>query len=140
MPFLFISFSFFWLFNCLLYVRVRKDLAPETSCLMRIIDLHNIELLDNLRINLKFSLLEFRNHSLSKINCYVIMQHIHCFNFLFGLIKIINMRNIKKLLNECTYSLNFGDHVSRITLVFEQCLNSFPSSGNVIQISLCVLL
>jgi len=51
-------------------VRVGQYLTPEASDLMGIVDLHHIELLDDLMINLDLLLLELRNYLLTQVDCH----------------------------------------------------------------------
>ena len=66
-------------------VWVRQDLAPEASDLMRIVDLHDIELLNDLLVNLQSSLLEWRHYGLSQVDGDQVMQCIQVLDFFVSL-------------------------------------------------------
>ena len=57
---------------------------------MGIVDLHDVELLDDLRVDLKFTGLELRNDGLTQVDCYYVIHDIHRLNFFFSLQQIKN--------------------------------------------------
>ena len=70
---------------CCLDVWVRQDLAPETGDLMRIVDLHDVELLDNFLVNLQPSLFEWWHNLLSQVDRDKVMQSSQVFDFFVSL-------------------------------------------------------
>ena len=57
-------------------VRICNDLTPKTGDLMCIVNLHYVELLDNLSVDGQLLLLEFRNHLFTKVNSDDIMERV----------------------------------------------------------------
>jgi len=84
----------FFLIGCL-DVWIRQDLAPEGSDLMRVVDLHHVELLNNLLIDLQSSLLEWWHYRLTQVDRDQVMQMRQVLDFFVSLYKIgkINKQN-----------------------------------------------
>ena len=80
-------------------VWVRQDLAPEASDLMRVVDLHDVELLNDLLINLQSSLLEWRHYGLSQVDSDQVMQRCQVFDFFVSLKPFKRVKAFKKYLH-----------------------------------------
>jgi hypothetical protein len=65
-------------------VVIAKHIGPEGSYLMCIVDLHHVELLNNLLINLDFSGFERRNDFFAEVNSDDIMKLIQGLDFLIS--------------------------------------------------------
>lgn len=84
----------FFLIGCL-DVWIRQDLAPEGSDLMRVVDLHHVELLNDLLVDLQSSLLEWWHYRLTQVDRDQVMQMRQVLDFFVSLYKIgkINKQN-----------------------------------------------
>ena len=112
-------------------VWVRQDLAPEASDLMRVIDLHDVELLNDLLVNLQSSLLEWRHYGLSQVDRDQVMQCIQVLDFFVSLNHSKGSKDFKS-----TYVFDFVHHGAGVALVFEHGLHCLSTSGNVVKIVL----
>lgn len=65
-------------------VVIAKHIGPEGGDLMSIVDLHHVELLNNLLINLDFPGLERRNDLFAQVNSDDIMKLVQSLNFLIS--------------------------------------------------------
>ena len=67
------------------HIRVRQHIAPKTSSLVSIVDLHDSELLHKFVIDLEFLLLELRDYLFSKVNSDDVDQHSQVLELLLSL-------------------------------------------------------
>ena len=79
--------SCFLLFISLLYVGVLKNVTPVAGHLMRVVDLHHIELLHNFAVYLEFASFEFRDDGLSEVYRYYVVEDTQSLNFFLSLSK-----------------------------------------------------
>ena len=68
-------------------VRVLEYIGPKAGDLMRIVDLHHVELLHNLLINLDLSALESWDHFLAQVDGQDVVQPAQGLDLFIGLYK-----------------------------------------------------
>ena len=88
---------------------------------MRVIDLHDVELLYDLAVYFDFPALELWHDTFTQIDGNDVIKNCEGLDLFVGV-------------------LDIGDHLAGIVLVFEQCLYSFSSGGHIVQILLGISL
>jgi hypothetical protein len=81
-------------------VGIGQNLAPETGDLMRVIDLHDVELLYDLAVYFDFPVLELWHDTFTQIDGNNVIKNCKGLNLFVGV-------------------LDIGDHLAGIVLVFE---------------------
>ncbi len=77
----------------ILDVGIVEDSAPETSHLVRVIDLYDCELLHEFSVDFELVLLELRNDLFPQVNRHNLQQRLQVINFLLSL-NIITFSNL----------------------------------------------
>ena len=81
------------LFISLLYVGILQNVTPVAGHLMRIVDLHHIELLHNFAVYLEFAAFKLWDDGLSEVYRYYVVEDTQGLHFFFSLYQMQNVNN-----------------------------------------------